>query len=154
MSGGLILIKQGSRFACTGLAMLISIPVLGADKEPLAEPLAMGHVLQVVAGLFVVLVIIGIAAWVLRQFSQFPAGGGQLFQVLGGISLGTRERIVLIQVGDVQMIVGVAPGRLVNLHVLAEPMKFEAEGREPSGFLARFNDARRRMQSTSAGTGS
>jgi len=39
-------------------------------------------------------------------------------QVLGGVSLGTRERAVLLSVDGTRLLVGVAPGQVRTLHVL------------------------------------
>ena len=39
--------------------------------------------------------------------------------------MGARERVVLIQVGKQQMLLGVAPGRVQTLHVLDEPLTGE-----------------------------
>ena len=68
------------------------------------------------------------------------AGGG--LRILGGLSMGARERVVLLQVGDTQLLVGVAPGRVQTLHVLEQPLPAAASGlQNASGFadqLGRF----------------
>jgi flagellar protein FliO/FliZ len=38
--------------------------------------------------------------------------------ILGGLSLGVRERLVLIKVGDQQLLLGITPGRMEKLLVL------------------------------------
>jgi flagellar protein FliO/FliZ len=38
--------------------------------------------------------------------------------ILSGVSLGPRERAVLLRVGNTRLLVGVAPGRVQTLHVL------------------------------------
>mgnify|MGYP000383068744 CR=1 FL=1 len=45
---------------------------------------------------------------------QLGSGTGQSMRVVSAISVGTRERVVLVQVGEQQLVLGVAPGR-VNL---------------------------------------
>jgi flagellar protein FliO/FliZ len=42
--------------------------------------------------------------------------------VIGEVRLGPKERAVLLQVGTTQLLVGVAPGQVSALHVLAEPV--------------------------------
>lgn len=81
-----------------------------------------GSVLQVFLGLGAVLALIGAAAWASRRFGRLPFGAGQGLRVLGGLSVGTRERVVLIEVGGTQLLVGVAPGRVQALHVLETPL--------------------------------
>jgi len=39
-------------------------------------------------------------------------------RIVGGLSLGMREKVILLQVGKKQLILGVTPGRIDALHVL------------------------------------
>jgi len=39
-------------------------------------------------------------------------------RILGGVSLGPRERIVLIEVGDAWLVIGIVPGQIRTLHTL------------------------------------
>jgi flagellar protein FliO/FliZ len=43
-------------------------------------------------------------------------------RVIAGLPLGARERAVLVQVGNQQILLGVAPGRVQMLHVLESPV--------------------------------
>jgi flagellar protein FliO/FliZ len=97
-------------------------------------------VLSVLLGLLAVLAIIAVLAWALRHLFRVGVGAEGLVRVLGSTSLGARERVVLLQVGGEQVLVGVAPGRVQTLHVLDEPVTLPAPGEAP-GFqaqLARF----------------
>ncbi|MCG6970195.1 MAG: flagellar biosynthetic protein FliO [Gammaproteobacteria bacterium] len=79
-------------------------------------------VIQVTFGLFVVLLIIAAAAWFTRRFGHFQATAGGALKVVGGLHLGAKERLVVVQVGDQQLLLGVAPGRVSTLHVLSNPL--------------------------------
>ena len=94
---------------------------LAAAAPAAPEPMAAGNLLQLLFGLIVVLVAIGVTAFLLRRLGRLPSGGGAL-RVLGGLSVGTRERAVLVQVGDRQLLLGVAPGRVQTLYVLEHPV--------------------------------
>jgi flagellar biogenesis protein FliO len=50
-------------------------------------------------------------------------------EIVADISLGQKERAVLVQVGEQQILLGVAPGRVNTLHVLAEPVAVSGGGR-------------------------
>ncbi|VAW72067.1 hypothetical protein MNBD_GAMMA12-3035 [hydrothermal vent metagenome] len=82
-----------------------------------------GNLLQLFSGLFVVIISVIVMLWLIKRFSRFNYAGQQTVKVLGGISLGTREKIVLIEVGSEQLLVGVAPGRVNLLHQLQEPVE-------------------------------
>lgn len=83
---------------------------------------ATSSLLQVTLGLFVVLMIIAAAAWFARRFGHFNVTAKGNLRIVGGLHLGSRERVVLMQVGDQQLLVGVAPGRIQTLHVLETPI--------------------------------
>ena len=44
-----------------------------------------------------------------------------LIEVVSGISLGTREKVVLLRVGREQVLVGVSPAGMRTLHVIRNP---------------------------------
>jgi flagellar protein FliO/FliZ len=57
------------------------------------------------------------------------AGKG-LVTLLGGVSVGPRERVVLLQVDDARLVVGVAPGQVRTLHVMDPAASEEASFEE------------------------
>ncbi|TAN70672.1 MAG: flagellar biosynthetic protein FliO [Methylobacter sp.] len=69
-------------------------------------------------GLLIVLAIFFLCVWGMRKLSGMTADGTEKMRVVGGLSLGMREKIVLLQVGKKQLILGVTPGRIDTLHVL------------------------------------
>ena len=92
-----------------------------ADKKPGAlggAPLGTEGLLETAAGLLLVLAMIIALAWAARRYGRFPMAGKGLVNVLGGITLGSRERVVVVQVDDTRLVLGVAPGRIQTLYVL------------------------------------
>jgi flagellar protein FliO/FliZ len=87
------------------------------------DPTAMGSLWQMSLGLLLVLALIVAIAWVLKRSGSFQLAAGGGLRVLGGLSMGSRERVVLIQAGDTQLLLGVAPGRVQTLHVLDKPLQ-------------------------------
>ncbi len=77
-----------------------------------------GDMLHWSMGLAIVLAIFFLCAWGVRKLSGITAGGTEKMRVIGGLSLGMREKIILLQVGKKQLILGVTPGRIDTLHVL------------------------------------
>jgi flagellar protein FliO/FliZ len=78
---------------------------------------------QLVLGLIIVLFCIVALAWLAKRFNRLQSTPDGSLQVLGGMSMGARERIVLVQVGTKQLLLGVAPGQINTLHVLDEPLE-------------------------------
>ena len=90
---------------------------------PLATPgVSSGNLVQVTLGLLMVLALIVGIAWLLRRYGRLQSAASGSLKIIGGLSIGSRERVVLLQVGDTQLLVGVAPGRVQTLHVLDEPL--------------------------------
>jgi flagellar protein FliO/FliZ len=94
------------------------------------------QVLEAVAGLAVVLALIVVLGWAVRRFAHLPGAGKGLIRVLGGVTLGSRERAVVVAVGGTRLLLGVAPGQVRMLHVLPRE---ESAG---DSFGAQFDAAR------------
>lgn len=83
-----------------------------------SSPVTTGVLLETLLGLILVLVIIAFLAWLLRKSGQFQSSSsGDLF-IISSLALGPRERAVLLQVGDQQLLVGVTSQNIQILHVL------------------------------------
>lgn len=120
-----------------GLA-LMPMPAAAEEGKTLmpavAEPMAAGQILQLLLGLAAVMLLIFGMAWLLRRVTGQGTLANGALRIVGGLSMGARERIVLVQVGDTQLLVGVAPGRVQTLHVLPEPLPVEAAEQGGAGF--------------------
>jgi flagellar protein FliO/FliZ len=97
----------------------------GAQKSVATGGLPTGDLtsaaIRMVLGLAVVLALLGATAWVSRRFRIGAGMRGGLIEVVSGLSLGARERVVLIRVGGDQVLVGVSPSGMRTLHVLNQP---------------------------------
>ena len=71
-----------------------------------------------VAGLAVVLGLVGAAAWLLKRLSALPGTGASMIRVIGAAAVGQRERVVLVEVGDTWLLLGVAAGQVRRLHTM------------------------------------
>ena len=76
-----------------------------------------GGMLQFAVGLAMVLGLIVAAGWFAKRFSIGPTSSGVL-KVVAGAAVGQRERVVIVEVGEIWMVVGVAPGRVNALHTM------------------------------------
>jgi flagellar protein FliO/FliZ len=92
-----------------------------------------GAVLQTLFGLALVIGVLFLGAFLLRRF-----GGGRMFgnngalRVVGGLVLGPRERIVLLEIGETWLVVGIVPGQIKTLYTLPKgelPVGKDAENR-------------------------
>mgnify|MGYP001038461042 CR=1 FL=1 len=77
---------------------------------------------QVTISLLLVLAAVFAAAWAMRRLRGFGRLGPGAIEVVGDLALGPRERVVLVQVGKQQLLLGVTAGAINTLHVLPEPI--------------------------------
>ncbi len=115
-------------------SLLQAVDPAGSTVGLTRSPISKGTLLETVAGLVFVLVIIVALGWGVKRFSRSSLSGKGVIAILGGVSLGQRERAVLIQVGETQLLVGVAPGRVQTLHVLENPISTDEESNADEGF--------------------
>lgn len=78
-----------------------------------------GVLTQLTLGLVVVLALAVGLSWILRRYA-LPRDG--LIRVVGGLPLGTRERLLLIEVDEVRLLIGVTAQRIETLHVFTTPV--------------------------------
>ncbi|HEY2418777.1 MAG TPA: flagellar biosynthetic protein FliO [Steroidobacteraceae bacterium] len=77
-----------------------------------------GGTLRVTVAMVLVLAALMAAAWMARRFRGVGGTATSSLEVLAQVSLGARERAVLLRVGDRQVLIGVAPGNVRTLHVV------------------------------------
>ncbi|KJH77525.1 flagellar biosynthetic protein FliO [Pseudomonas gregormendelii] len=109
------------------LSVLAAEPVATAAATPAVSSGVAGQLTQLVFGLLLVLGLIFFLAWLLRRVQQAgPAGKGQVIELIGSRALGPRDRLMLVQVGNEQILLGLSPGSITALHVLKEPVQVPA----------------------------
>lgn len=98
-----------------------ALPALAETVAPGTPGVSAGTILQTALGLLLVLALLFVAAYLLRRFTPGQGFGraGPL-RVVGGLMIGNRERIVLLEVGEVWLVVGVSPGQIRTLHTMAK----------------------------------
>lgn len=77
-----------------------------------------GPALRMLGSLLAVLAIVAALAWLaqrLRNGGRLQTG---LIQVVSGVSLGNREKVVLLRVNDEDILVGVSAAGMRPLHVM------------------------------------
>jgi len=85
---------------------------------PIATPSFGSSFLQVGFGLVVVIAFLIAALWLLKRLTAPRGAVAGLMRVIAGTAVGPRERVVLLEVGDTWLVLGVAPGQVTTLHQL------------------------------------
>lgn len=90
-------------------------PIKDLPKPPL-EPLASENLMQMTISLFIVILLIFVLSWFLRKFGQFPNKVNQSVKVISSFSVGSKERVMLLEIDNQRILIGVAHGSVQKLH--------------------------------------
>jgi len=115
------------------LVALLALPVMAAEPAASMSSAGMGAQLsKLLFGLLLVIGFILLLAWLLRRLQQMNPRGTQVIKLISSQALGPRERLVLVQVGGEQILIGLSGGRITPLHVMQEPVHLpDAEPANP-----------------------
>ena len=94
-----------------------------------------GKLIETLLGLALVLALIFVLARVLRRMQGGAGAGSRVLRVVSSLSVGTRERILLLRVADKHILVAATPQTISPLHVFDEmPEGLLETEPETSGF--------------------
>ncbi|WP_437884253.1 flagellar biosynthetic protein FliO [Pseudomonas sp. LRF_L74] len=122
------------------LILFLILPALAMAAEgevakpasPVANSDIASQLLQMLFGLALVIGLILLMAWLMRRVQRVGPRGGQVIKLVATQALGPRDRLVLVQVGGEQVLLGLTSGRITPLHVLKEPVSLaDAEAATP-----------------------
>lgn len=145
LKAGTLLTGKGVFFCLWYLVTLMSFSttllaqqqdeVKQAPKRLAENPVGAEQLANVTLGLIVVLGLIFALAWLYRRYGNIPTFNRSQIQVLGGVSLGSREKAVLLEVEGEKLLIGVAQGSVTKLH------SFPKQSDQRSSDSQEFNEA-------------
>lgn len=77
---------------------------------------------SLLGGLALILVLIFGLSWFVKKFSQGGLMQNPTIKMVSAMPLGTRERLMLVDVGGKQLLLGVTATQINTLHVFDEPV--------------------------------
>ncbi len=92
------------------------IPYAAQAAETAPIGVSLGTMVQSALALILIVALLAGTAWLARKFSGGKGFGQGGMKVVGGVALGPRERIVLLEIGDEWLVVGIVPGQIRTLH--------------------------------------
>ena len=119
---------------------------MSALAQP-ASPLSVGSLTQLTLSLVAIVALILAIGWVLKRFKLAAPRGGADSEILDQLNLGPRERVVLVRIGQAQVLVGVGANGIVALTPLAAPIALKAAGPTPA-FAERLREMMKRPGGT------
>lgn len=111
---------------------------------PSPSPLSVGSIAQLTLSLAAIVALIFAVSWLAKRLRIGTARGRGSIAVIDQLALGPRERVVLVRVGDAQVLVGVGASGLVGLTPLATPIVIKEETPAASIFADRLREMMKR----------
>ncbi len=106
--------------------LLLPLTAVAAPAVQVPEPgdPAMGIpvALEFGASLLLVITAIFIVGWFYARMQRIRGGSSNVFNIVASQSLGAKERIILLEVGEKQIVVGITAASMQALHVFDEPV--------------------------------
>ncbi|HEY1328084.1 MAG TPA: flagellar biosynthetic protein FliO [Casimicrobiaceae bacterium] len=101
-----------------------------------------GGLLRATLGLALVLALIFAVGWLMRRIAPARVSAQGPLRIVGSHALGARERVVLLEVGEQWLVVGVAPGNVRGLATLPRGELPPAPAAPATAFAAMLARAR------------
>lgn len=96
------------------IPLLIPFAAQAAETPPVG--VSLGTYVQAALALALIVALLAGTAWLARKVSGGKGFGQGGMKVVGGVALGPRERIVLLEIGNEWLVVGIVPGQIRTLH--------------------------------------
>ena len=109
---------SGCLLACISFAASAVLPTVPTPAVEPARSFAAAGLLQAAFGLAVIIGLIFLFAWTVRRFGLQPTGSGRVLKVVSSAMVGQRERVVVVEIGDSWLVLGVAAGQVRALHTM------------------------------------
>jgi flagellar protein FliO/FliZ len=98
--------------------LIFFLPSLALANETAPPGISGGSYVQAVLALGLIIALLLGIAWLARKVSVSKGFGQGGMKVIGGVALGPRERIVLVEVGESWLVIGIVPGQIRTLHTM------------------------------------
>lgn len=143
------MIRLAATLVSSGLAALAApvfaaLPTVAAPPGPAAS--GAGSLLQAMVGMVVVIALIFGLAWAMRRFGLQRLGGSSVVRIVSSAAVGTRERVVVVELAGTWLVLGVTGSQVSMLHSL--PAQASQQAAEPAvsgkvveAFALRLRDA-------------
>jgi flagellar protein FliO/FliZ len=104
------------------------------------------ELLSFAVSLIVVVAVIVVLGWLYRRSRNFGSANTDAINVVATRMLGAKERLMLVEVADKQLLVGMTASQVQTLHVFDSPVVELPATAEVAGFAGRLRSALQEMR--------
>ena len=108
---------------------------------PVTPGVGGGDILSLGASMIIIVGIIVLLGWLYSR-SRFMSGGtSDVINVVATRALGPKERLMVVEVADQQLLIGMTAAGVQTLHVLDKPVAATQKESNQAGFAGRLRAA-------------
>ena len=101
---------------------MLATPLLAAPVSGAGATAGNANIIQWLVSCFLVIGLILLLAWLLKKSRLMPNQAQSQLRVLSVLSLGTREKLLVVKVGTEQLVLGMTPANISLLCKLETPL--------------------------------
>ena len=107
---------------CVAVLFIILMPISHADEISSVNTIGSYSLeaVKVIFSLAIVLVVFYAFVYVFKKYVGGPLKSNSSIRMLGGISVGSKEKIIIVEAGKVNLLVGVSGYGITKLHQFEE----------------------------------
>ncbi len=112
-----------------------------APTLPTAPGVGGGDILGMGVSMFIVIAVIILLGWLYSRSRFVGSSGSGVINVVASRVLGPKERLLVVEVADQQLLVGMTATAVQTLHVFDKPVCVGEEAGKSFGFAGRLRSA-------------
>jgi|GEM_PF-50296 len=119
-------------FSCVFLLLIAGVSVAEETTVQVGKHVAPStDAATMIVSLLIVLLVVFVSAYLLKKFQITAQGGNQHLKVISSIHVGTKERVVIVQAVDKQLVLGVTATQVTLLDTLNKSSEITSATSEP-----------------------
>lgn len=125
-----------------------SVPTVATDAMPVLPTtpgVDGGDILSLGVSMLIVVAVIMVLGWLYSRSRVVGGGGSEVINVVATRALGPKERLLVIEIADQQLLVGMTASTVQTLHVFDKPVCVAERAGNPVGFGSRLRTALQEM---------
>jgi flagellar protein FliO/FliZ len=110
---------------CCFIALAVSTVAaeeLRSVNQPGINSTNAAYLVKVFSGLVLVIALIFALSWLVKRFGQGTFLSNSNMKIINSLSLGAKEKIVVVEIGERQLLLGVTANSIQTLHKLEVPL--------------------------------
>lgn len=125
------------------LALLLPGAVCARSSAEAINVLSRAELLRIIGGLFSVLLIILALSWLVKRLNVVHLTSAKGFNSIATMTLGPKERVTLLKVGERHLLLGLATGSVSLLYDFGTELPQGFDKQEKAGFAQLLKSAMR-----------